>query len=225
MADQSTIALQTRLRRIGLYAGNVDGIAGPLTKRALERYTELFGGELELPQYTKALHYRRGRTSTKWIVLHTMEASKRKSIARNCATYFANTVIVASAHYCVDAEEAVQCVDEVDTAWHCQGPSDRSIGIELAGYAKQSPADWCDEYNTGMLRVAASLIARISKVWGIPLEYIEGQQLIAGKPGVTTHVAINKAYYAGKGHTDPGPNFPMQSLLQQAKQAQDARWP
>jgi hypothetical protein len=36
----------------------------------------------------------------------------------------------------------IQCVQEEDIAWHARGGKTASVGIELAGFAAQTPADW-----------------------------------------------------------------------------------
>ena len=72
------------------------------------------------------------------VVMHTMEIAERKDAAEICARWFASPVSKVSAHYCVDADTVIQCVREKDIAWHARGGNTNSIGVELAGFARQT---------------------------------------------------------------------------------------
>ena len=89
------------------------------------------------------------------LVIHTMEIAERKDAAEICARWFASRVSRVSAHYCVDANSIVQCVREKDIAWHARGGNANSVGVELAGFARQTRADWADAYSTALLGRAA----------------------------------------------------------------------
>ena len=78
------------------------------------------------------------------VVMHTMEIAERNDAAEICARWFATPVSKVSAHYCVDADTVVQCVREKDIAWHARGGNTASIGVELAGFARQTRKDWAD---------------------------------------------------------------------------------
>jgi len=81
------------------------------------------------------------------VVINTMESAERVGAALACAQWFARSVSEVSAHYCVDADVIVQCVREEDVAWHARGGNTNSIGIELAGFARQKAAEWSDDYS------------------------------------------------------------------------------
>ena len=85
------------------------------------------------------------------VVMHTMEIAERKDAAEICARWFATPVSKVSAHYCVDADTVVQCVREKDIAWHARGGNTASVGVELAGFARQTRKDWADAYSTAVL--------------------------------------------------------------------------
>ena len=97
------------------------------------------------------------------VVIHTMEIAERNGAAAACARWFQSPASQVSAHYCVDADTVIQCVREKDIAWHARGGNTSSIGVELAGFARQTREDWADAYSTALLGRAAApagLVAR-----------------------------------------------------------------
>lgn len=179
---------------------------GIVDRATMRRAVELgFVGELgwiQAAKFTPA-----GRDRVDWIVFHTMEAPEKGRTALNVANYFA-TSAPASAHYCVDADSVVQCVDERSVAWHAPGANRAGIGVEHAGYARQTAEEWADEYSTAMLRRSAALVALLCVRWGIPPVLVDAGGLARGERGITTHKAVTDAFNAGRGHYDPGPAWP-----------------
>ena len=154
----------------------------------------------------------RTKATIRWIVIHDMESSEGAKTARNVAAYFALPTTRASAHYNVDATEIIQCVREKDVAWHAPGLSSRSIGVEHAGRASQTAAEWDDPYSRAMLKLSATLFADLAKRYDIPAVFINAKGLLAGTPGITTHAEVTKAWHKST-HSDPGPNFPTTAFL------------
>lgn len=144
-----------------------------------------------------------------YIVLHDMEMPETVTTAEDCAHMFANLPSdrKASAHYCVDSDSIVQCVREKDIAYHAP-PNLHSIGIEHAGYARQTAAQWVDGYGQAMLRLSAGLMAELLKKYDLPLVFLSPEDLRAGKRGFTTHANVSKAF-GQTTHTDPGADFPI----------------
>lgn len=160
--------------------------------------------------------------SKRWIVLHSMEAPEASTTAENVAAWFAGQRKEApqtSAHYCVDCDSIIQCVPEDRVAWHAPGANRLGVGIELAGYARQSLADWRDDYSRAMLANAAQLCAQLCAQFDIPAEFSAAEDLRVGEPGITTHREVTKAF--GKStHTDPGKAFPMSDFLSDIRRLQ-----
>lgn len=153
------------------------------------------------------------RQQVDWIVLHTMEARETATTAENCARYFASdTVPSVSAHYCVDSDSIVQCVRDEDVAWHAPGANKLGIGIEHAGYARQSAEEWADPYTRAMLELSARLVAELCQRWNIPVAFIDADGLKRGERGITTHRAATWAFEKST-HLDPGPHFPIERYL------------
>jgi N-acetyl-anhydromuramyl-L-alanine amidase AmpD len=150
-------------------------------------------------------------------VIHTMEAAERPGTARNVAMWFGGLTKAAapqaSAHYCLDAADTIQCVKEDVVAWAAPGANKNGIHIEHAGYAAQTPIQWGDAYSQAVLERSAQLAADICKRHAIPIVRLSVADLQAGKRGLCGHIDITNAFNHGKGHTDPGPNFPWDAYI------------
>ena len=162
---------------------------------------------VESPNFTPAT-----RSGIDVVVMHTMEISERPDAAEICARWFATPVSRVSAHYCVDVNSIVQCVREKDIAWHARGANTSSVGVELAGFARQTSAEWGDGYSTALLERAAPLVADVCRRKRIPIRWLVADDLVAGRRGITGHSEVSKAYRKSD-HWDPGPGFPIERFL------------
>jgi hypothetical protein len=163
-----------------------------------------------------------------WLVVHSMEMDERRDTAEACAAYFASCPeyrIIngrrfdarASAHECVDDNSRVGCVLDKDVAYAAPGANHNGLHLELAGRARQTRAEWLDDYGRRMLTgPAADWVAEKAQAYNIPLEYVNAAGLRAGQRGVTTHNEVRLAF-GRTNHTDPGPGFPMDVLLAEAR--------
>lgn len=172
------------------------------------------GSTTDVP-FVQAAHYTataHGR-AIGLIVIHTMEAPEKPGTAMAVAKWFAGSKAPqASAHYCIDAEQVVQCVHDGDVAWHAPGANKNGIGLEHAGYAAQNDAQWQDAYSTAMLMRSAMLTATLCAAYDIPVEYVDSAGLLLGRRGITTHAQVSKAWKRSN-HTDPGSHFPMDQYI------------
>lgn len=162
------------------------------------------------PNFTSSGTYDR---RAKWVILHTMETSEAPNIARNIAGWFSRPEAQASAQYCVDAKEIIQCVNECDFAW-ASGPTGNygGVQIEMSGRAAQSAGEWLDAYSLRLLELTAALTADICKRHGIPMKWLSDTQVAAGVPGITTHAALARTF-GETNHTDPGAGFPVSHFM------------
>lgn len=153
------------------------------------------------------------RTAVDWIVLHCMESPEAATTAENCARYLATLPDgeeKRSCHYFTDCDSVVQGVAEEHIAWHAPGANRKGIGMEHAGYARLTEANWLDDYGGRMLSLSAPLSAKICKRWSIPPVFVNAGGLLTGRRGITTHAEVTKAWpERGHGHMDPGPGWPM----------------
>jgi hypothetical protein len=142
------------------------------------------------------------------------------SSAEALGSYFKNgPVKPSSTTYNVDDDSIVQSVRDDQVAFHAPGVNGRSIGIEQAGYAKQSREEWLDPYGQRMLRLVAALVAAKAKQYGIPLVWLSPADILAGKKGLCQHVDVTHAYPEKNTHVDCGPNYPKDVVLDWATEA------
>jgi len=146
------------------------------------------------------------------VVIHTMENDETRRSAEACAQWFADPRARVSAHYCVDDDSIAQCVREQDVAWHAPGANHNGIGVEHAGRASQTAAQWADDYSSAMLARSARLVADICRRHSIPVTWLEPPDLLAGTRGITSHANVTAAFRVGS-HWDPGPAFPVARYL------------
>jgi N-acetylmuramoyl-L-alanine amidase len=133
----------------------------------------------------KAGNYKAGRTSAiKYLVLHYTAGVK--DTAKGNATYFANNVVKASAHYFVDENYIYQSVREGDTAYHVGAPKYRhptcrnanAIGIEMC-----SDKDGAGSYiiTAATVNNAVALTKELMAKYGIPAENVLRHYDVTGK--------------------------------------------
>lgn len=155
------------------------------------------------------------------VVIHTMEIAERDGAAAICARWFASKASQVSAHYCVDADETIQSVRERDIAWHARGGNTNSIGVELAGFARQTEAEWGDAYSRAVLDRAAALVADVCRRRRIPVRWLDSAGLVADRRGLTGHADVSEAFGLSD-HWDPGRGFPVEAFLDRVRVAQQA---
>lgn len=145
------------------------------------------------------------------VVIHTAEVPAKPGAAHVVARYFANPGRQVSAHAAVDDAEVWRCVDDHDVAYHAP-PNRRSLGIELAGYAHMTPAEWSTPFMQATLAGAAEQVRAWCNAYGIPRVWLSPADLQAGKHGICGHVDVSHAF-GQTNHTDPGPNFPVNKFM------------
>lgn len=168
-----------------------------------------------IPLVPARFQLRTPRAGVDLIVLHCMEAPETATTAESCARYLATLTDnevertgKKSAHYLVDADSVVQGVLDHHVAYHAKGVNHNGIGIEHAGYARQTRDEWLDPFGARMLGLSVQLTARLCAQWKIPATFVRAGQLQLRGRGITTHREASVAF-GGAGHTDPGPNFPI----------------
>jgi N-acetyl-anhydromuramyl-L-alanine amidase AmpD len=194
---------------------------------------------MDIP-FVRARHYAvAGRKRVDLIVLHSAEVGESLDSAEAIARGFARQRFLhtcpackadnggaancprcgapsrenkSSAHFSVDADSVVQSVRETDIANHAPGVNPISIGIEMAGRARQTAAEWNDEYSRSVIARTAKLTAEKCKRWDIPIVFVPSDALLRFVRGITVHAAVSEAFKRSN-HYDPGPNFPLQRFL------------
>jgi N-acetyl-anhydromuramyl-L-alanine amidase AmpD len=120
------------------------------------------------------------------MVIHDCEGGYAPSVS-----WFANSHSQVSAHIVLkeDGSEATQCVPLSKKAWHCVNFNSRSIGLEMAGFAKAG-------YSEKEWQIAADIMVALMKKFDIPVQWAQGGQ----GAGFCRHYDLGKA---GGGHSDP----------------------
>jgi len=175
--------------------------------------------------FVEARHYdkrSKPRRDVALIVFHTMETPDDFNRAESSSTRFASLYApMASYHYAIDADSIVQTVEEDRVAWHAPGVNAISIGIEHAGYARQSVEEWADPFSVAMLDLSARLAAVICARWGIPTTPVDVSGLQVRQRGITTHAAVSAAFKKSK-HWDPGPHLDLASYCRAVERYREA---
>lgn len=169
-------------------------------------------------KYTPAKYFTPANRTTadiSLIVIHTAECAEVSNAAENLAAWGGGpNANKASWHYAVDSDSVTQSVHEKHIAWHAGPVNAYSIGIEHAGYAKQSASEWSDAFSLAMLELSADLVADICRTNGIPVKQLTADDLRRGERiGICGHVDVTNGLTGGKGHVDPGVNFPWNRYL------------
>lgn len=156
------------------------------------------------------------------VIIHSAECNETLTAAEGVANWFADPRAKVSAHYTVDSGSVVQCVLESNIAWHASQANPWSIGIELAGRASQTAAQWADPYSLAVIDNAARLVADICLRRDIPIVWLTSEQLKEGRAGIAGHVDVTAAFNGGKGHWDPGPGFDRAAFIELVAQYSEA---
>lgn len=152
----------------------------------------------------------RSKDQIRLIVLHSTEGPTAKSAAN---TFFSEHAS-ASAHVIVGNDANYRCVEDLRMAWAAEEANAVGLHVEIAGFAKWTRDEWIQN---AALENAASIVGEWSAKYDIPLDYIEGSSLRETSiKGVTTHAAVVREFKIGN-HWDPGPQFPIDFVLEQAK--------
>lgn len=125
-----------------------------------------------------------------------------------------------SYHRLVDRTKVVICNTDDWLTWST-GNYGNDIGLHLSfvAYAASTREQWlAEERAHGTISRAAEQVAAWSKKHNIPLVPVDGAGLRAGTRGVSTHNAAR--VWGNTDHTDPGAGFPMDVLLEKAKNFQ-----
>jgi len=156
------------------------------------------------------------RPSTRLIVIHTAECGETSTAAEGVASWFQNPSAQGSAHATVDNDSVVQHMGWDEKAAHARGGNANAtgIGIEHAGRAAQTAAQWDDDYSRAVLVRSAQLTAALAIRYGIPVVKLTPTQVAAGARGFCGHADVTYAYNVRGGHTDPGTNFPWDRYLE-----------
>lgn len=145
------------------------------------------------------------------IVLHTAEGART---IESLGSFFQGNV-GASSH--VGADDKANTIGEYvkrnNKSWTQANYNSAAVSIELCGFASWSTAEWKNNHNN-MLVNCAQWIAEEAAAFGIPITRLSASQAQGSGRGVCQHVDLGAA---GGGHSDCGPGFPMDYVLDMAR--------
>lgn len=171
-------------------------------------------------KYVPARHYTpANRKTIDLVVIHTAECGESANAAENLQSWTAGpNASQASWHYAVDSDSVTQSVLEKDISWHAGPANGFSIGVEHAGKAGQTTAEWDDDFSKATLAMSSKLVADICLRYGIPARRLSAEDLARGeRRGICGHVDVTKGMKSGS-HWDPGPNFPWDAYLAKVRE-------
>src|SRR5215471_9842407 len=156
----------------------------------------------------------RGGSKVRLLVLHTSEGA---TTYQSLGSFFANPASGVSSHVGIDNTPNTigEYVGRSNKAWTscnanpvaCQAelctPSGAAMGWSAAQWQQQSQ----------MLANAAAWLAEESAAFGIPLVKLSPSQAQGGSAGVCQHSDLGSW---GCGHSDCGPNFPIDQVISMA---------
>lgn len=156
-----------------------------------------------------------------YLVIHVTQESVRDATkrlsARNVARYFAGKSSGGSTQLVVSDLDCYQTLSDLVIPWGAPPLNTSGVHIEICGRVEWSRKRWLLHYLA--IRRAAYKSAIRCKRWRIPPRLLDegdlrriGSNPPSGKGGVTTHVAISRAF-GQTNHGDPGIGFPMDIFL------------
>lgn len=157
-------------------------------------------------------HESRAGTVVDLLAVHTAEGARR---AADLGRYFQNPDVEASSHDGADNGETIRYVDYERAAWTLLNGNRRSENLELCGFAHWSRDDWFA--NVGILNECAAWLAQRSVARNIPLRKLSPAEVDAGMSGVIGHADWTYSVIGWGNHTDPGPSFPWDYVLDRAR--------
>lgn len=196
-----------------------DGVVGPMT------WVAMFGGEVPVPapsagrafpnvvvRRNVACQSSRNGARPQLIVLHSTEGQNVPDSAADLAglaAFFDRLTTQASSHVATDSDgNSSRMVPDDMKAWTCAGFNPVSLNIEQIGFAAQK------EWATAELRETARWIAYWSRKHNIPIREAAVMGGAVTRTGVIYHSALGAF---GGGHSDPGAGYPLEKVLDYAR--------
>lgn len=171
--------------------------------------------DIDALPYVPAVHQRRRNQQIDLIVLHSGETNEGSTAAEGMANYFASGNTIGSAHICVDNDSAVRCAPDENRTNGAGGVNENGLHLEQAGRAGQLAEEWADPYSSAVVALAAEVVrAWIAKYPWIRPVFLDAAALARGeRDGITTHAQVSQVFAGNDGHWDPGPEYPIDALL------------
>lgn len=164
----------------------------------------------------QAKYYRPGRIKPiRLLVAHDPEYPVAPGFAKTLGDYFATIDRPASAHAGAGPDGVGRYVADGDTAFGAPNANADGLHQEIAGFSSFTRAQWLEPARgLPTLGNAADQFAEWCALHHIPPVLLTEAQVADGvTKGITDHRTITAAFNTVGGHTDPGPNFPWDVLI------------
>ena len=151
-------------------------------------------------------------SSVRMAVLHTAEGALNFQALGH---FFADSAVQASSHVGIDDTLGTigEFVTRGNKAWTQAAFNPVAVSAELCGFASWTREQWLGDHED-MLRNAAMWVAEECNRFGIPIVALTPTQAQGTGRGVCQHSDLGTA---GGGHHDCGPGFPMDVVIDWAK--------
>lgn len=174
-----------------------------------------------MPRYSPApyigppKHYGNYQTEKHAITIH---ATANNAPAIQEAAYAETRPDSVSSHFYVDANTVIQSLDTSLVAWHAgsEEPNEGAVAIEITGRNEWSTSEWRDSVAWSKLVDLVVWLCQVHDI--VPGHPSVGTLQAIGPQGIFTHDDARRAW-GGTDHTDPGPNFPLDWLLDSVRTA------
>jgi hypothetical protein len=103
-------------------------------------------------------------------------------------------------------------VFDKDVAFHAPGASHDGIGIEQAGYARQTREEWLDADSRLVLAQSSRVAALCCAAYDIPPLWLSDTELRGGSKGIVHHLQVSRVYRRSD-HWDCGYHFPVDYFM------------
>jgi hypothetical protein len=163
-----------------------------------------------------------------FVCIHSAETPLADSYVASIAEFFRQGPAAGtSAHHMTGPHSWIQLLPE-DVVAYAAGPkaNPRGVHVEQTGRASLTRAQWCTPDGMALHATTARCASEACTRWGIPVRWATDAQLKAaaagqaGGGGLVTHGQVARVL-GGTTHTDPGPGYPADVLLEAMQQEED----
>ena len=151
-------------------------------------------------------------------VIHTAECPMAAGRAASVTQWGATTDVQASWHYMAGPDGIASMIAPDKSAWHATRANRVSIGIEQAGRASQTRADWLTP--DGLATIANAARAAVESGLTRPVVITDPavvDRILSGQDTTTTGY-VSHALIQPRDRTDPGAGYPWDVLLDFTRQ-------
>lgn len=167
---------------------------------------------IEYPAHKTNYGVARDTRAIRWIVVHCTQGTTALSSAAWFAKDHKNPKLRASTHLIVDNSSCYRCVPDNFVAYGAQEANRIGLHLEFSGFVEYSKFQWqSKDYELGQ---GADHISDWCRLFNISPRRLDHKEMLDRvSTGIITHHDVTDVFHGGRGHVDPGPNFPLDELI------------